>query len=199
VAIVIHCAHCRRMLQVQEEHLGKTVKCPSCGGAFAARREEETFTPAAMPDFELDNDKPAPQEEPAKPRVPSSDQSTYAVQLDAEALAPPPGKRGRRRPPRTYSTDEDYESDVQPHRGVLILVLGILSIVLACIPLAGWILGGVTMSMASHDERLMEARAMDRSGRAITKAGQACGIIGVFLATVAFIFNAFMLTQSLRH
>jgi hypothetical protein len=85
-----------------------------------------------------------------------------------------------------------------PHRGVLILVLGILSLVLACCPLAGWLFGGVAMSMASHDERCMDEHVMDRSGWGMTRGGQICGILGVFLATIAFILNMVMLVRGLR-
>ena len=65
---------------------------------------------------------------------------------------------------------------MKPHRGTLILVLGILSIVL-CGPLGifAWIMGG-------SDLKEMDAGTMDPSGRDTTKAGRICGIIGtVFL------------------
>jgi hypothetical protein len=121
------------------------------------------------------------------------------VQLDEDAVAPP-GRRGEdERRPRRRPHYDDYEPDVQPHRGVLILVLGILSIVFSCIPLAGWVLGGAAMSMGSHDDRLMDARSMDRSGRTMTKAGQICGILGVFFSTLLFILNMVLFVNSTRH
>jgi hypothetical protein len=212
--ITIHCSHCRRMLRLRDEDVGKTVQCPSCGRRFATRlAEDETLPPSAVPDFELSNNNPPPPPGMTssrdagmapRPRVPSAAESeggTYAVQLDAEALAPPPNRRRKRSAsrPRHSEDRDDEEADVQPHRGVLILVLGILSIILACIPLAGWILGGISMSMGSHDQRLMDAQVMDRSGRAMTKAGQVCGIIGVFLSSVTFILNVSYTVSRLKH
>jgi hypothetical protein len=64
---------------------------------------------------------------------------------------------------------------MKPHRGTLILVLGILSIVL-CGPLgiAAWIMG-------NGDLKEIDAGAMDPSGRSNTNAGRICGIIGTIL------------------
>ena len=64
---------------------------------------------------------------------------------------------------------------MKPHRGTLILVLGILSLVL-CAPLGifAWIMGG-------NDLNEMAAGTMDPSGRDTTKAGRICGIIGTVL------------------
>jgi predicted Zn finger-like uncharacterized protein len=196
----IHCPHCRRMLKLHDADVGKTVRCPSCAQVFAARLDDDvTLSPSAVPDFELSSSEPPPrhavQPKPPppedrergrlRPQVDAGD--VYAVQLDDEATAPPHEEERRRR--RRVSHWDEYEPDVEPHRGTLILVLGVLSLVLACIPLAGWILGGISMTMGANDCRLMDQRVMDRSGRSLTRAGQVCGILGVFLATIMFIIN----------
>ncbi|MGO8928547.1 MAG: DUF4190 domain-containing protein [Limisphaerales bacterium] len=64
---------------------------------------------------------------------------------------------------------------MKPHRGTLILVLGILSLVI-CAPLGifAWIMGG-------DDLKQMDAGAMDPNGRPLTSAGRICGIIGTAL------------------
>jgi len=65
---------------------------------------------------------------------------------------------------------------MEPHRGTLILVLGILSIVLCqiCGPFA-WLMGNA-------DLKKIDAGTMDPEGRQTTQAGKICGIIGtVFL------------------
>ncbi|GIK18209.1 MAG: hypothetical protein AMXMBFR77_09970 [Phycisphaerales bacterium] len=73
-------------------------------------------------------------------------------------------------PPTTHS------SVVAPHRGVLILVFGILSIVLCAI------LGPFAWIMGKGDLKRIDAGTMDREGRGLTQAGMICGIIGtVFL------------------
>jgi len=68
---------------------------------------------------------------------------------------------------------------MKPHRGTLILILGILGLVV-CAPcgIAAWIMGNT-------DLREMDAGLMDPSGRSNTKAGQICGII----ATILFILQ----------
>lgn len=68
---------------------------------------------------------------------------------------------------------------MKPHRGTLILVFGILSIVF-CQPLgiAAWIMG-------SGDLKQMDAGAMDPSGRSNTNAGRICGIVGTILLIVS--------------
>ena len=67
---------------------------------------------------------------------------------------------------------------VQPHRGTMILVLGILGIVL-CV-----ICGIVAWIMANADLRAMQAGQMDRSGEGLTKAGKICGIVSVILNVI---------------
>jgi len=62
-------------------------------------------------------------------------------------------------------------SDLQPHRGVLILVFGILGFVL-CFPF-----GIVAWVMGSTDLKAMDAGRMDPEGRALTRAGQVLGMI----------------------
>ena len=212
--MTIHCSHCQRMLRLNDEDVGKTVQCPSCGRQFSTRFAADTTLPSsASPDFELSSDNlplrsagEAPSRDAERASTPrgrpsaESKGDTYAVELEAEAVVSPSVRRKRaaRRPRRsTYGDEED--SNVQPHRGVLILVLGILSILLACIPLAGWILGGICMSMGSNDDHLMDQRVMDGSGQGMTKAGQVCGIIGVFLSTVTFILNVYFTVSRLRN
>ncbi len=67
-------------------------------------------------------------------------------------------------------------SSARPHRGVLILVLGILGIVLTCVPL-----GIVAWVMGSGDLAAMDRGEIDPSGRSLTQAGKVCGIISVVL------------------
>lgn len=68
---------------------------------------------------------------------------------------------------------------MKPHRGTLILVLGILSLILCGIftGIPAWIMGG-------GDLKLMDAGAMDPSGRSLTNAGRICGIISCVLTAL---------------
>ena len=64
---------------------------------------------------------------------------------------------------------------MKPHRGGLILALGIVSLV-ACAPcgIFAWVMG-------KNDLREMDAQQMDPTGRQQTNAGYVCGIIGSIL------------------
>ena len=70
---------------------------------------------------------------------------------------------------------------MQPHRGTMILVFGILSLIV-CMPL-----GIVAWVMANGDLKKMDAGTMDPEGRGNTQAGKICGIISVCLALVGFV------------
>jgi uncharacterized membrane protein len=77
---------------------------------------------------------------------------------------------------------------MKPHRGTLILVLGILGLVV-CAPLAiaAWVMG-------SGDLKQMDAGAMDPSGRGNTQAGKICGIIGTILMIIGIIVFGILFT-----
>ena len=68
---------------------------------------------------------------------------------------------------------------LKPHRGAVVLVLGILGIVVCLIcGIIAWVMG-------NGDLREMNAGIMDPSGRGMTQAGKICGMISVILAIVS--------------
>ena len=80
-------------------------------------------------------------------------------------------------PPQAQPVDYARQP-LQPHRGVAVLVLGILGLVL-CV-----ICGIIAWVMANTDLRQMDAGIMDPSGRGMTMAGKICGMISVILLVV---------------
>jgi hypothetical protein len=67
---------------------------------------------------------------------------------------------------------------MKPHRGVLILVFGILGLVVCqFFGIAAWVMG-------TNDLQEMNYGRMDRSGRDLTKAGRICGIIATAILTL---------------
>ncbi len=70
---------------------------------------------------------------------------------------------------------------MKPHRGTLILVLGILSLVV-CPPI-----GIVAWVMGSADLKEMDAGTMDPSGRGTTQAGKICGMIECILMILGLV------------
>lgn len=71
---------------------------------------------------------------------------------------------------------------MKKHRGPLILVLGILSLVLCGIVTAipAWVMG-------HNDLKAMAAGTMDPSGRSLTNAGRICGMISTILTIAAVV------------
>src|SRR5262245_25987646 len=119
----ISCPDCQRMLRVPEELHGKLVKCPTCGKTFTAE-----VTPAAPPPSQVPVEQQPPWEQPNADAFEEAPEEEYEEVEDRER----PRRRSRRR--RRY---------VAPHRGNLILTLGIISLFVAHIPLGpiAWIMG----------------------------------------------------------
>lgn len=71
--------------------------------------------------------------------------------------------------PGAYAPAAGYQT---PHRGALILVLGLMGLFIQCpiFPIIAWVMG-------SNDLREMEAGRMDRSGRDMTRAGMILGMV----------------------
>lgn len=71
---------------------------------------------------------------------------------------------------------------MKQHRGALILVLGILSLVLCGIltGIPAWIMG-------NSDLKAMAAGTMDPSGRSLTNAGKICGMISTILTILGLV------------
>ena len=70
---------------------------------------------------------------------------------------------------------------MSPHRGVAILVFGILSFVVCpFFGIAAWVMGNT-------DLREMAEGRMDPSGRDITQAGRICGIVGTVLVLIPMV------------
>ena len=69
----------------------------------------------------------------------------------------------------------------RPHRGVLVLVLGILGLVM-CFPCGtvAWVLGG-------QDLRAMDAGEIDPTGRGMTSVGRILGIIATVLGVLGIL------------
>ena len=74
------------------------------------------------------------------------------------------------------------QGGLKPHRGGVVLTLGILGIV-PC-----FICGIIAWVMGKNDLKEMDAGTMDPAGRGMTQAGKICGIVGVIVACVWFAF-----------
>lgn len=200
----IQCPACHRKLNVPDTLLNKRVKCPSCGEAFTA-----TPTPTKPEDPQkarpplTEAIAPAP-ERPVKPSAAKivSNEPDAETEFYEPEKKPAPRRRSRDddddddddepRPARRRRNDDDYRSRnrSRPHRGGLILTLGILGLFVWCCPIAGWVVGGIVLNMANKDLVEMAVGNMDDSGRGITLAGKICAIVALVLATLNAIAGA---------
>lgn len=67
---------------------------------------------------------------------------------------------------------------MRPHRGVTILILGLLSLVIC------GFFGPVAWIMGTRDLEEMRAGTLDPEGRTLTRVGQVLGVVGTLLAVV---------------
>ncbi len=186
MAEIILCSNCQRKLQVPDQYLGQTVQCPECGQMFVASATTVSATPVAP------------------------------------ASTPPPGDAGRRSKPRGYEDEEDdypkrprrrfeededddfdrsprIRHDYAPHRGGLIIALGLVSLVggwLFCLPI---VVGPFAWIMGSTDLRAMRAGAMDPAGESMTRTGQVCGIISTVILIAAAVVIFFVILGEVGH
>ena len=85
----------------------------------------------------------------------------------------------------TGITPEAQTTSLKPHRGVVVLVLGILGLV-CCL-----ICGIVAWVMGNADLAEMDAGTMDPEGRGLTQAGKICGIVSVILNVIGLVIWLF--------
>jgi hypothetical protein len=92
-------------------------------------------------------------------------------------------------PVAPIGSQDSTQQTMRPHRGGLILALGILGLV-CC-----FICGIIAWVMGSNDLKEMAAGRMNPTGQGLTQAGKICGMISVILQVVGFII--WMLFMSL--
>ena len=86
----------------------------------------------------------------------------------------------------TQMTPPAYTGQVgtmKPHRGTLVLVLGILGLVIC------QICGVIAWILANGDLKEMDAGRMDPSGRSNTQAGKICGIIATVMMCLGLVLT----------
>ena len=157
MAMTVVCPSCARKLNVPDNLIGELVKCPICGQNFKVETEPAAAAPEVRP--LQSQPSPPPQREPVEPKEKDED-------------------------PATWEFASHRRRDLEPHRGTLILVLGILSICVSCF---GIIPGPIAWVMGAADLKAIRAGRMDPTGEGTTKAGYVCGIIGTCLQVLGWI------------
>ncbi|MDH4241094.1 MAG: DUF4190 domain-containing protein [Phycisphaerae bacterium] len=88
---------------------------------------------------------------------------------------------GTQGPTESVEVQQAAGQSLAPHRGVVVLVLGILGIVVC------FICGIIAWVMGNNDLRQMDAGTMDPTGRGLTQAGKICGMISCILVIVGIV------------
>jgi hypothetical protein len=169
------CTGCSRKLRVADEHAGKKARCPSCGTIYSVPASSFAQEPDAS--FEQ----------------PDTGSSVYPP--PSPGGAPVEGANPFARDPGTAPAGASFphiraESTrfQRPHRGGMILALGIMSLCcnICLIPgICAWMMGQSDLSQ-------MTAGRMDPRGRGMTQAGMILGIIGTILGVLGVIFQIFL-------
>jgi hypothetical protein len=206
--IIFNCPTCQAQLTLSDAAAGRRGKCPHCKGEIIVPTASPAVTapppaaPAAAPTLEISGVTiPAAAPVMAAPPV---------VPVMAAAAPPPvappfqPVGWGDVHP---VAHRHDFRPGRgQPHRGVIVMVLGIIGIVVSllsyfvfCCPFLGLPagllglglgLGGAIMGGA--DLKKINAGIMDVDGKGMTLAGLICGIVGSVVVTPSLVLSGFM-------
>jgi DNA-directed RNA polymerase subunit M/transcription elongation factor TFIIS len=161
------CPGCQARLMVSTGDLGTDVECPYCKTVYraetpGARSEAAEPRPRRRPAADVE-------ERPSRRRRDDDDEDerTSRRRRDEDEDDDPRPRRKRDR------------RDLEPHRGTMILVLGILSFVgcgiFTAIP--AWVMG-------TTDIRKIDAGRMNPDGRGTTQAGRILGMASCILTVV---------------
>ena len=208
--ISIICSECQMKLQAPDTAAGKKIRCPACQTVIAVPEPEKLDELVEVDEATAVTEAPPLPPPPLKKAAWDDDTSPVRKRRDEDDDYEDDEDDDRpRRKKKRSRFDEDEDDDYgsrrrriahQPHRGVLILVLGIVSIFASCFcPLVAWVVGGYAINMSSADLNQMASRRMDSSGHGLTLAGKICGIVGVVLGfLVAIATYVFEFGQKLR-
>ena len=167
MAIEFNCGTCGSVLRVGDEHAGKQAKCPQCTNVNTIPYESQVNTGASQAPVGAQ-----------QPSAPMTGQQGHQYQYQQQPVAAPYGMP---------------HGSFQPERGGLILALGIIGLLVCCIPGAfAWIMG-------KGDMAKIKAGVMDPRGESLTQVGMILGIIScvlwgigglIYIAFFAFIILA---------
>ncbi len=212
MSIETECPGCQRRLRVSGEHAGQQARCPVCSTIYSVpagpqaapelvaevAEKVETADPSwrmRTPEGQVYG--PVGKQEldqwvadgrvTADCELCASDSTAWqtADRVYAALGSLAGAARTSSRPAPTAEQSSSYRYTA-PHRGTLVLVLGVLGWVGFC-PLFGI----VAWAMGSSDLRAMRAGHMDPSGRGLTQAGMVLGMIQAIIMLCGIVISVF--------
>lgn len=191
------CSQCGRTLRVDDQFAGQAARCPVCDGVTTMPTAGDSLPPS----WRLKTPEGQIYGPVAKSEM---DQWVTSGRVDADcelsedgatwqtaatfypALAPVVAEYEPATPAPVQVVAADSIGYLQPHRGGLIVTLGVLSWVTCPIfSVFAWVLG-------VGDLRLMREGRMDPNGLPQTQAGMVLGMINVILWMVAGLISLFV-------
>jgi hypothetical protein len=184
---VVACPECKQNLKLPAEHLGQDVRCPGCEHVFTASAGTDiTASRSAAPPPVPDTAVPA-WEKPHEDDLAKPLDEEEAAEIEADATEAERRKRRKEEKKTRKKGSSTYDDLMQrqrkmqsEHRGVLILVYGILSLVFHMC-LVGVYFGAQAWIWANNDLNEMYTGRMDRSGEMLTNVGRILGMVGLGL------------------
>lgn len=192
--VTVACPSCNVKLNIPDSFLGKKVRCATCSTVFEARAVG------------------APPAEPASEAIRPSQEPLPEAPLEEVPAGEP--RRRRDRDDRDDFDHDDHDDrdsrrsrrrrrDLEPHRGGLLMGLGIASIALGALgltgvcccfldilPIAGLPCGLCAWLMGQGDLKRIDQGTLDPDGRGSTQGGYICGIIGTALCGLDLLCSA---------
>ena len=174
MAIEFECQGCQKTLRVPDEFAGRKAKCPNCQTILQVPGSRETAEPSQIQppvespsdlfaDLDSSDSTSSYEKSPAADRSPFASSNPYS----SPQAQPPPAPRRR--------------LGGSPHRGGLVLGLGIAGFACCVIP------GIIAFFMGLSDLQAMKEGRMDSRGHGLTLAGTIMGGIAVGLTVLGIL------------
>lgn len=110
-----------------------------------------------------------------------------APEQKAASVQPPPPPPAQAGESIADGNGDPGSGAMRSHNGVLIFVLGLVSL------LAAWPMGPVPWLWGNRDLKLMKSGQMDSQGESLTQAGRICGMI----ASIPLLFGLFLILATI--
>ena len=167
--IEMQCAGCGQRIRVGDEHAGKKARCPACG------------TISQVPSG-IDPTAPAPGV--PSPATVDPAKTMQAKTMPAAGGTPFAAAHGGAANPYASPGVSSVGWRLKPHRGGLILTLGIAGLLCGCMPLGivAWVMGATDLGQIKRGQ-------MDPEGQTLTQVGMILGIVATAIGVLGTLFS----------